>query len=144
MTACVWLSFLLHLHKWQERQECKQRETEMTAAAKHAEEHTAKIHNKEDAQLLTFLPIEPKAHYQEDDINHTANYSRIQKRRYDWIMREIVTFGITIEFLAVPLKIFESLTKDFLFCVITRLPKFKGVAPTSGARPKKVVYSRVL
>lgn len=49
----------------------------MAATAEHAEEHAAQVHYEEYAQLLTSLPIEPQAHYQEDDIYHPANNTRI-------------------------------------------------------------------
>jgi len=39
------LNVLPILHKWQERQKRKQRETEMAAATEHNEEHAAQTHN---------------------------------------------------------------------------------------------------
>ena len=48
---------ILHLNKRQKRKECKQRKTEMAAAAEHAEEHAAQIHNEENAQFFASFPV---------------------------------------------------------------------------------------
>ena len=104
----------------------------MAAAAEHTEEHAAQIHYEEDAQLLAPHPIEPQTHYQECNINYATYNSRIKERRYDWVMREIVTFRIIIELFAIPFKIFETLSKNFMLRIVTCLPQFKSIAPAVG------------
>lgn len=71
---------IFSLHKRQEGQKCKQWETEMAAAAEHAEEHAAQIHDEEYTKLQSFLPIEPQTHYQEDNIYRSSDNSRIKER----------------------------------------------------------------